>query len=72
MQWRDGHVETGSSLTHQHGYGVLVLRARLLHQRKLRQRGIKQSGLLRDFQSAGNPTLVAVVHQIQTLTLVAH
>ena len=71
-QRRDGHAEAGSRLAHQHGDGVLILRARLLHQRQLRQRGVEQRGLLRDFQSAGNATVVAVIHQIQPLALIAH
>ena len=50
---------------------MLVLRPRLLHQRKLRQRGVEQCGLLGDFQSAGYATVVAVIHQIQPLALVA-
>ena len=51
---------------------MLILRARLQHQGSLRNGGVQQSGLLSDFQTARDPSCVALVQQVQSLPLISH
>ena len=50
---------------------MLKLCARLLHQRELRQSGVEQGGLLGNFETAGDASVVPVIDKIESLTLIA-
>ena len=69
MQRRHRDVKGGSRISGQHGDGMFVLRALLLHQVQLCDCGIEQRLLLRQVKPGSDPAGMTVFYQLQTLLL---